>query len=90
MVPSSFSSSGTGMVSHCCRSAFDCDFPPFDGVFEFACVLSILKLGGLWFLAGLFQKAKEFVSRGTSRSLSLQASGSVTANIDDLLVQGSG
>ena len=55
-----------------------------------ACVFSILKLGGLWFLAGLFQKVKEFVSRGNSRSLSLQASGSVIANIDESLVKGSG
>ena len=79
-----------GMVPHSSRSAFDCDFPASVGVFEFACVLSILKLGGLWFLAGPSQQAKEIVSRGNSRSLSLQASGTVTANIDDLLVQGSG
>ena len=83
-------SSGTGMVPHSSCSAFACDFPLFDGVMEFACVLSILKLGGLWFLAGPFRKAKEFVSRGNSRSLSLQASGPVTANIDESLVKGSG
>ena len=83
-------SSGTGLVPHSSCSAFACDFPFFDGVIEFACVLSILKLGGLWFLAGPFQKAKEFVSRGNSRSLSLQASGPVTANIDESLVKGSG
>ena len=83
-------SSGTGMVPHSSCSAFACDFPLFDGVIEFACVLSILKLGGLWFLAGPFQKAKEFVSRGNSRSLSLQASGPLTANIDESLVKGSG
>ena len=83
-------SSGTGMVPHSSCSAFACDLPLFDGVIEFACVLSFLKLGGLWFLAGPFQKVKEFVSRGNSRSLSLQASGSVTANIDTSLVKGSG
>ena len=51
-------SSGTGMVPHSSCSAFACDFPLFDGVNEFACVLSILKLGGLWFLAGPFSKSK--------------------------------
>ena len=84
------SSSGTGNVLHSSRSAFDCVFPFLDGVSKSACVLSILKLGGLWFLAGPFQKAKVFVSRGNSRSFSLQASGSVLAESDDLLVQGSG
>ena len=78
-------SSGTGMVPHSSCSAFACDFPLFDGVIEFACVLSILKLGGLWFLAGPFQKAKEFVSRGNSRCLSLQASGTVTAKLTNRL-----
>ena len=73
------SSSGKGLVPHSSRSAFDCDIFTFVGFSE--C---------LWFLAGPSQKAKEFVSHGNSRSLSLQAPGSVTANIDDLLVQGSG
>ena len=84
------SSSGKGLVPHSSRRAFDCDFSTFVGVSEFACVLSFLKLGGLWFLAGPFQKAEEFVSQGNSRSLSLQASGCVTANVDGMLVQGSG
>ena len=38
-------------------------------------------------MAGPSQKAKEFVSQGNSRSLSLQASGCVTAYVEDLLVQ---
>ena len=46
------SSSGKGLVPNNSRSAFDCDFPTLVGVSEFACVLSILNLGGLWFLAG--------------------------------------
>ena len=81
-------SSGTGMVPHSSCSAFACDFPLFDGVIEFACVFSIVKLGGLWFLAGPFQKVKEFVSRGNSRSYSLQASGFVSADIGESLIKG--
>ena len=41
-------------------------------------------------LAGYPLKAKDPISKGNSRSLFLQASGSVTTDIDDLLVQGSG
>ena len=78
-------SSGTGMVRHSSCSAFACDFPLFDGVIEFACALSIVKLGGLWFLAGPFQKVKEFVSRGNTRSYSLQAT-----DIGESLIKGSG
>ena len=36
------------------------------------------------------KKAKEFVSQVNSRGLSFQASGCVTANMDDLLIQESG
>ena len=57
---------------------------------EFASVLSILKLGGLWFLAGPFRKAKEFVSCGNSRSYSRQASGFDSADIGAPLIKGSG
>ena len=53
-------------------------------------VLSILKLGGLWFLAGPFRKAKEFVSLGNSRSYSRQASGFDSADIGAPLIKGSG
>ena len=64
------SSSGKGLVSHSSSSAFDCDFPTFVGVSESACDLSILNLGGLWFLAGPSQKAKEFVSKELSKFIS--------------------
>ena len=41
-------------------------------------------------MAGPFQKVEEFVSRGNSRSYSLQASGFVSADIGESLIKGSG
>ena len=66
------------------------DFPFSECVCEL--ILSSLILRGLWFLslAGYPQKAEDSISKGNSRSLFLQVSGSVTANIDDSLVKGSG
>ena len=56
----------------------------------FASVFSILKLEGLWFLDGPFRKAKEFVSLGSSRSYSRQATGFDSADIGAPLIKGSG
>ena len=64
----------------------------FEGAFELASISSCLVSGGLWFsgLAGQPQEAKDNDFKEYSRSSSLQASVSVTANIDDSLVKGSG
>ena len=65
----------------------------FEGAFEFvASISSNFISGGLWFsgLAGQHQKAKDNDYYDYSRSSSLQASGFVTADIDESLIKGSG
>ena len=66
------------------------DFPFSECVCEL--ILSSLILRCMWFLslAGQPQKAKDNDYYGYPRSSSLQAFGSVTADIDDSLVKGSG
>ena len=92
-----------GVYVVCCRGSSCKDDVPNSsiiapvGEFLFAeCVckliLSSLVHRGLWVLslAGYPQKAKYYISKGTSRSLSLQASGFVIADIDESLIKGSG
>ena len=86
-----------GVYFVCCRGSSCNDGVPRSSIialvgdFIFS-ILSSLILRGLWVLslAGCPKKAKYYISKGTSRSLFLQVSGSVTANIDDPLVKGSG
>ena len=80
------------MLSSIC-SAFVGVLFVFEGAFEFvASITSNLISGGLWFsgLAGQPQKAKDNDYYDYSRSSSLQASGFVTADIDESLIKGSG
>ena len=82
---------GVGSLSSIC-SAFAGVCFVFEGAFVIAS--SFLKLipGGLWFsgLAGQPQKAKDNDYYGSLRSFFLQASGSITADFDDVLIKGSG
>ena len=83
---------GFGLLSSIC-SAFVGVLFVFEGAFEFvASISSNLISGGLWFsgLAGQTQKAKDNDYYDYSRSSSLQASGFVTADIDESLIKGSG
>ena len=86
------SCTGLGLLSSIC-SAFAGVCFVFEGAFVIASSLSSkLFPGGLWFsgLAGQPQKANDNYYHGSPRSLSLQASGSITPDFDDVLIKGSG
>ena len=80
-----------GLLCSICSACVG-DLFVFEGAFELASISSYLVSGGLWFsgVAGQPQKAKDTDSKGYSRSSSLQASVSVTADIGGSLVKGSG
>ena len=83
---------GLGLLSSICSAFVGVCFV-FEGAFEIASSLSSnIISGGLWFsgLAGQPQKAKDNDYYDYSRSLSLQASGFVTADIDESLIKASG
>ena len=92
-----------GVYFVCCRGSSCKDGVPSSSIIalvgdflfsECVCklILSSLIHRGLWVLslAGDPQEAKDYISKGTSRSLSLQASGFVTADISKSLIKGSG
>ena len=80
----------TGSPSSNC-SAFAADLFVFEGASELAGISSNLISGGLWFSghAGQPQEAKDTGCKKNSRSNLCQASGCVTADSDEVLVQGS-